>query len=168
MNCFSLLCLLFIYIMDGNEIVRNNGQNIDGEVPLETICNEEREARNRANRERNREYQQEHRLREEERRSISCNWDITEDEFFGKRNRIEKDDERKRFFNDIEQDPAKATLLFHLNSGYARFGGTRMTLDETSPDEEKVEIERLEREMMQSILFPPQNIPRILINTSYT
>ena len=170
MNCVALLCLLFIYVMDGNESVRNNGQNIDGEVPLETVCNEEREARNRAKsrtprrilegardteideRNRHREYQQEHRLREEERRSIACNWDITEDEFFGKRNRIEKDDERKRFFNDIEQDPAKATLLFHLNSGYARFGGTRMTLDEASPDEEKVEIERLEREILDEKL----------------
>ena len=52
-----------------------------------------------ANRECNRERQQEHHLREEERRSIACNWDITEDEFFKKRNAIYEDDERIRFFN---------------------------------------------------------------------
>ena len=84
--------MLFVAcVMDGNESDYRASLDVQAEVPLKTPCNEEREARNRANRERHRERQQEYRLREEERRSIACNWDITEDEFFKKRNEIKED-----------------------------------------------------------------------------
>ena len=103
MNCVALIWLFVVCVMDGNESDYRASLDVQAEVPLKTLCNEERETRNRYQRELNCK----HRLREEERRSIACNWDITEDEFFKKRNEIKEDDERKRFFNDIEQDPAK-------------------------------------------------------------
>jgi len=37
-------------------------------------------------------------------RSIDANWDITEDEFFRKRDMIQDEAERKDFFKDIEED----------------------------------------------------------------
>jgi len=103
-----------------------------------------------------------------DRRSIDANWDITEDEFFRKRDMIQDEAERKDFFKDIEEDPVKAAILFHLNSGYARFGGTRMFPDYPSDSDKSIEndidakeIDRLVEEVLQEKLTPEETVEMV-------